>query len=54
MKRENIFMIKSNFAIIFIYKMSTISPLRASFTAQKRALRDSTAARYTTIPPKTA
>lgn len=34
--------------------MSTISPLRASITAQKRALRDSTAARYTTIPPKTA
>lgn len=28
--------------------MSTISPLRASTTAQKRSLRESTAARYTT------
>lgn len=32
--------------------MSTVSPLKASFTAQKRTLRDSTAARYTTTIPQ--
>lgn len=31
--------------------MSTISPLKASGTAYKRTLRDSTAARYTTALP---
>lgn len=32
--------------------MSTISPLKASITAQKRSLRDSTAAKYTTAIPQ--